>query len=175
MDKYVFIKGSIKDVDEIYLLIKKRIEWMNDNKIKQWNKTNYLSSYPKEYFEEKVTSGQLYVMKDKSSDKVVGAVVLLEEDERWGTDSSNSYYIHNLVSDTEFSGVGRDIIQSCEKIAIKQGKDRIRLDCQATNSKINNFYNELGYKYVENFQEGTYVGNKREKSLVRNIKKLSVN
>ena len=173
MENYVFIKGLIKDVDEIYLLIKKRIKWMDDNNIKQWNKTNYLSSYPKEYFEEKATSGQLYVMKDKSSDKVVGAVLLLEEDERLGIDFSNSYYIHNLVSDTEFPGVGKEIIQSCEKIAIKQGKDRIRLDCQATNSKINNFYSELGYKYIENFQEGTYVGNKREKLLIRNMGKTS--
>jgi ribosomal protein S18 acetylase RimI-like enzyme len=109
--------------------------------------------------------------KDKSSDKVVGGVVLLEEDERWGTDRSNSYYIHNLVSDTEFPGVGREIIQSCEKRAMKQGKDRIRLDCQANNSKINHFYRELGYKFVENFQEGPYVGNKRETVLSRNKEK----
>jgi ribosomal protein S18 acetylase RimI-like enzyme len=171
MENHVFIKGLIKDVEEIYLLIKKRINWMDDNGIKQWNKTNYLSSYPKGYFEEKAKSGQLYVMKDKGSDKVVGAVVLLEEDERWDLDCSNSYYIHNLVSDTEFPGVGKKIIQSCEKIANKQGKDSIRLDCQATNSKINNFYNEIGYKYVENFKEGTYVGNKREKVLIRNMDK----
>jgi hypothetical protein len=62
MGNYVFIKGLINDVEEIYLLIKKRIKWMDDNNIKQWNKTKYLSSYPKKYFEEKATSGQLHVL-----------------------------------------------------------------------------------------------------------------
>lgn len=129
MGNYVLLKGIKKDVDEVYGLIKKRVKWMDDNNINQWNKTNYLNSYPKEYFEEKALSEQLYVMKDKSSSKIVGAVVLLEEDKRWVTDSTKSYYIHNLVSDANLLGVGTIIMKLCEKLVIKNGKDRVQLDC----------------------------------------------
>lgn len=86
MDNYIFIKAKYGDVEEVYGLIIKRIKWMDKNEISQWNKTNYLGSYPKEYFEEKVALEQLYVMKDSFSGKVAGAVVLLEEDRRWSMD-----------------------------------------------------------------------------------------
>lgn len=163
MDNDFLIKATLEDVAEIYELIKKRIQWMNEKNIAQWNKTNYLESYPKAYFEEKAVSGQLYVLKDETFEKVTGAVVLLDEDKRWIDDGSKSYYIHNLVSDTEVPGVGTRIIQLCEKMAITEGKDKLRLDCQESNLKLNGFYNNLGFKYVEKVQEGSYVGNKREK------------
>ena len=66
MENSVFTKGSVKDADAILELIKKRIEWMDENNIEQWNKTDYLSFYPKEYFEEKAEAGQLYIMKNVS-------------------------------------------------------------------------------------------------------------
>ncbi|WP_246938820.1 GNAT family N-acetyltransferase [Bacillus pinisoli] len=167
MENFVLIKGSNKDVETIYQIIKQRINWMDSNKIEQWNKTDYLKSYPIEYFKEKVTSGELYVMKDESSDKVVGAVVLLEEDQRWKKDGVKSYYLHNLVSDTEVPGIGNRIIDLCEKLASRNGKDRLRLDCQSTNTKLNHYYYRLGFKYVGNVQVGNYYGTKREK--VKNL------
>lgn len=164
MDKYIFKKAITADIDEILELIQKRIEWMDRNSINQWNKTNYLECYPKRYFEELVSKSQLYVMKDRKYGRVIGAVALLEEDKCWNNDSQ-SYYIHNLVSDTEISGIGETIINLCEKIAIENGKSKIRLDCQDSNHKLNEYYNKLGFQYVGNIQDGNYTGNKREKKL----------
>jgi ribosomal protein S18 acetylase RimI-like enzyme len=166
MDNYILTNAIKQDVDKIYELIKKRIKWMDDNNIHQWNKTDYLATYPKKYFEEKMAIGQLYTMKSAPSGKVVGAVVLLEEDKRWNADGSKSYYIHNLVSNTEISGIGREIICLCEKMAIENGKDLIRLDCQESNSKLKDFYYRLGFKYVGYVQEGSYFGIKLEKKLI---------
>lgn len=165
MDNYILMKAIKSDIDKIYELIEKRIKWMDKNNIHQWNKTNYLDSYPKAYFEGKVADGELYVMTDENSKKIVGAVVLLEEDERWQADVSNSYYLHNLVSDIEAPGIGARIIHLCEKVAIEKGKEKIRLDCQTSNRKLNKYYNELGFEYVGSVHEGSYVGNKREKKL----------
>lgn len=170
MENYIFIKAKYGDVEEVYGLIIKRIKWMDKNEISQWNKTNYLDSYPKEYFEEKVTLEQLYVMKDSFSGKVAGAVVLLEEDRRWSMDRSKSYYIHNFVSDMQIRNVGTRIIVECEKMAIKKGKDRIRFDCQASNHKLNEYYHRLGFKSVGKVQDGSYAGIKREKKLTNYIK-----
>lgn len=164
MDKYIFQKAIKTDIDEILMLIEKRIEWMNENNIDQWNKTNYLECYPKEYFEEMVSEGQLYVIKDGKFGSIIGSVTLLEQDKRWN-DSSQSYYIHNLVSDTEVSDIGVTIINFCEQIAIKNDKNKIRLDCQASNYKLNEYYAKLGFEYIGSVQDDNYTGNKREKKL----------
>ena len=50
-------------------------------------------------------------------------------------------------------------------MAIRIGKDNIRLDCQVSNEKLNQYYKKLGYKYVGTVKEGNYVGNKREKNI----------
>ena len=164
MDRYIFQKAMNEDLDEILILIQKRIRWMDENNISQWNKTNYLTYYPKNYYENLVSKGQLYVVKNEDINTVIGAVALLEEDELWN-DSSQSYYIHNLVTDIGVSGIGATIINYCEQIAIKYGKNKIRLDCQASNHKLNEYYSGLGFEYVEMVQDGNYTGSKREKKL----------
>ena len=164
MNKYIFKKAINVDIDAVLELIQKRIKWMDKNNIYQWNKTNYLSCYPKEYFEELVSKGQLFAMKDEMTGSIFGAVALLEEDKRWN-DNLPSYYIHNLVSDTDIRGIGEAIINCCEKMAVNNHKNRIRLDCQAKNQKLNEYYQKLGFQYVEKIQDGNYIGNKREKRM----------
>ena len=164
MDRYIFQKAMNEDVDEILILIQKRIRWMDENNISQWNKTNYLTYYPKKYYEELVSKGQLYVVKYGDLNAVIGAVALLEQDELWDG-SLQSCYIHNLVTDIGVSGIGATIINFCEQIAIKHGKNKIRLDCQASNHKLNEYYSGLGFEYVEMVQDGNYTGIKREKKL----------
>ncbi|WP_136035703.1 GNAT family N-acetyltransferase [Bacillus salacetis] len=165
MDNYTFRKAEAIDVENIIQLIEKRIKWMDTNNIQQWNKTNYFDSYPRAYFFKKVTAGELYVMDDQLTGKAAGAVVLLEEDKRWARDGSNSLYIHNLVSDTGVSGAGRMMIKSCEQIAIDNAYDAVRLDCQASNIKLNEYYKKQGYCYSGDVKDGNYIGKKREKKM----------
>jgi hypothetical protein len=164
MSNYLFKKAIKSDIGEVLGLIQKRIAWMDANNINQWNKTNYLEAYPEKYFEGLVLKGNLFVMKDEMSGKVLGAVALLNEDKRWNKDSQ-SYYIHNLVTDTEISGIGAEIINSCETLSINNGKNKMRLDCQFSNHKLNQYYNEHGFQFVGTIQEGNYIGNKREKRI----------
>lgn len=72
MDRYVFQKAMNEDIDEILKIIKKRIKWMDENNISQWNKTNYLKYCPKNYYEELVLKGQLYVAKYGELNSVIG-------------------------------------------------------------------------------------------------------
>lgn len=164
MDQYSFQKAINEDIDEVLILIKKRIKWMDENNISQWNKTNYLKHYPRNYYEELVSKGQLYVVKYGDLNSVIGSIALFEQDKRWN-DSSQSYFIRNLVTNIGVSGIGAAIIKFCEQMAIKHGKNKIRLDCQASNHKLNEYYSGLGFEYVGMVQEGNYTGIKREKKL----------
>jgi len=105
MDTYRFLTAGMDDVDATYALIKKRIDWMDENEIRQWNVISYLESYPRQYFADKVALGQLYVMKDLSAGWIVGAVVLADDDTSWNNDGSAHYYIRNLVTDPKCPGI----------------------------------------------------------------------
>ncbi|AFS77829.1 acetyltransferase, GNAT family [Gottschalkia acidurici 9a] len=163
-EKYNFKLAREKDIDHILELIKKRIMWMDDYGIEQWNKTNYMEWYPKEYFSDCILQNSLYTLSEKEFDKIVGAVVLSDSDKLW-EDKIPAYYIHNLVTDLDAKGAGSAIIKYCEDIAIEHGKDKLRLDCQSSNNKLNQYYENLGFIYIEEVQDGLYIGNKREKSL----------
>lgn len=154
--------ASSNDIDNIILLIKKRINWMNEKNIKQWNTTNYLDFYNNEYFTSKVENNELYVI--KHSEKILGAVVLLSNDPGWN-DNNKAIYVHNLVSDIESKNIGKTILINVEKIAKQKNISFIRLDCQIDNIRLNEYYEDLGYKIVGTCNEGKYKGNKREKKI----------
>ena len=138
---------------------------MDKQGILQWNTTGYLEAYPIDYYIKQQNLGSLYVF--TGGNVIVGAVVLLQEDSRWSDSGAMpALYIHNLVTDSSIKGAGKRILMESEKIAFHEGKCAIRLDCAVDNTFLNNYYDLLGYKIAGACQDGTYIGNRREKVLV---------
>lgn len=94
-------RAVIHDLQSILSLIRARIEWMNENNIEQWNRTDYLSRFTNEYFHRVISNGQLYTV--KTDGQVIGAFTLFDYDERWN-DGQKALYIHNFVSDIHHRG-----------------------------------------------------------------------
>ena len=137
---------------------------MDKKRIQQWNTTGYLESYPVDYYTKQQSLGNLYVLTENST--IIGAVVLLQEDERWADKADlSAFYIHNLVSDPKVTGVGKRILAETEKMALHYGKSAIRLDCAKDNAFLNDYYASFGYKVAGICQDGVYIGNRREKLL----------
>lgn len=149
------------DITSIVSLIQMRIEWMDKEGINQWNKSDYLKTFTLAYFDDVIQQKQLYVAKTMDGE-LVGAFTLFEEDSRWA-DGVTALYIHNFVSQINFSGVGGSIIAFCEKEAKGRNINRLRIDCQKDNEKLNRYYEQRGFKYVSSFAEELYNGNRREK------------
>lgn len=162
---HIFRSAELSDVDAVFQLYKKRICWMNEKGIRQWNVTEYLDAYPADYYVKQQSLGNLYVLAENNT--IIGAVVLLQEDDRWMEKADQpAFYVHNLVTDTGVSGAGKEILSEAETIARQQGKRFVRLDCAADNTFLNYYYGSLGYEVAGTCQEGTYIGNRREKALV---------
>lgn len=162
MEKMIFEKASADEVKEIFSLYEKRVEWMEKNKIHQWNETDYLGSYPKPYYEEQQKSGNLYVLKIRG--KIAGAAVVLRDDARWKDfESRPSFYVHNLVTDIQAKGAGKVILGEIEKFAKESSKDFVRLDCARDNSFLNSYYESQGYLPAGECEEGLYKGILRQK------------
>lgn len=163
--KYSLKKAITTDAEAVYSLVEKRIHWMNQKGIRQWNVTGYLEAYPIDYYREQQQQGNLYVLQDQK-EKIVGAVVLLEADDRWlDRSDSSAFYIHNLVTDSEVHGAGSIMIQEAEKMAVQSGKRFMRLDCAVDNTFLNKYYKDRGFMLAGSCQEGLYIGNRREKEL----------
>ena len=161
---YVFQAAKSEDVEPVFFLYKKRVHWMDKSGIHQWNDQDYLSVYPMAYFEKQQKLGNLYVLKDREC--IIGAVVILQRDDRWlDRDDFSAYYIHNLVTDPAIKGTGKTILIEAEQLAIRHGKHFIRLDCAVDNAFLNEYYSSLGYELAGYCVDGSYKGNRREKTL----------
>lgn len=164
---YSFRRAAFDDINAVFTLYEERVKWMDRQGIEQWNVTSYLDAYPIEYYEKERRLGNLYVLTEEH--RIVGAVVLLQSDDRW-PDRANSfaYYIHNLVTDCAAPGAGKRILEEVEKLAIQQGKQYLRLDCAADNKFLNQYYESQGYVLTGRCRDGDYAGNRREKMLPDN-------
>lgn len=162
---YIFRSGTVHDVPDIIELIEKRIEWMDSNGINQWNKNHYRERYPDGYYIQVAEKGLLYVLTAKDSNRIVAGAVLLTQDNRWGVQYDEAYYIHNLVSAIGEKDAGKELIRQIENYARLQDMDFVRLDCIVGNQPLNSWYEKLGYEYVRTITDGEYQGNLREKKL----------
>lgn len=160
---YVFRPAKQGEIDAVFSLFEKRIQWMDREEIRQWNVTDYLAVYPKSYYQQQQAKGNLYVL---TGDTIVRAVVLLQNDERWQDRSdSRAFYVHNLVTDPSVKGVGKRMLTEIENTARLHKKQYVRLDCAVDNDFLNQYYASAGYALAGQCQDGPYTGNRREKKL----------
>ena len=116
--KDAFRAAAPSDIEAIFSLYEKRVRWMDENGVRQWNVTDYLTVYPAAYYREQQAAGRLFALYD--GDAPIGAVVLLDEDPLW-PDGLPACYIHNLVTDPAVSGAGRRILRAVEALAARRG------------------------------------------------------
>ena len=167
MEKYIFDLVKKEELKTVYNLIDDRIKWMDLKNIKQWNVINYWETYPEKYYEEQEKNKNLYVLKRKDTLKVVGAVVIFENDIYWENERDEAYYIHNFVTDIDEKGAGKAILTFIEIMAKKNKKDFLRLDCAVSNKILNLYYEKEGFILKGKCEGGEYIGNKREKIIER--------
>ena len=179
MSEYYFTAAQPAEAEEIFALIDARIRWMDEMGIEQWNKSDYWKCYPRSYYFDAIGERKLYVVKEADCDRSCGeegreedgrcgriaaAVVLRDADGRW-PDDGRALYVHNLVTALDAGGAGAALLRFCERLAAERGKEFLRLDCAASNRRLNDYYEEQGYTLRGNVSDGAYAGNLREKAL----------
>lgn len=163
--QYIFRQAREEELTQVYEIIKKRVQWMDENNIKQWNTTDYLNVYPLEYFRGHFNKGQLYVMTNDAD--ILGVMVLLPQDPRWPEyKDTDSYFVHNFATKIDIPGIGALMLEQAELLSISHGKQFLRLDCPSHNVFLNNYYESKAYKQLGTCIDGLYKGNRREKKLI---------
>lgn len=166
MRNYTFRKGTTDEAAVLYNLVVERMAWMDRKGIRQWNVTEYLVRFPMDYYVEKQRIGQLYVLVDDESGKVVCAAVLKEEDDRWPDDGQKALYLHNFASAVGwFEPVGDIFLDHCLQLSRSMHKDFFRLDCAVDNAFLNRYYGSRGYTDAGYCTHGLYKGVLRQKAI----------
>lgn len=155
-------KATVADVPAIMALLEKRIRWMDEKKLYQWNKTDYFGVYPYAYFVKRVEEGVVFVA--ATGETIVGVMALLTEDPRW-PEPAPALYVHHLATDPAVPGLGAQMLTFAEEYSRLSGGDRLRLDCQTVNPALNRYYEKLGYVHAGSCVDGAYEGNLMEKYL----------
>ncbi len=162
MTDAVFIRGGRSDAETLFEIIKRRVEWMDEKGIDQWNNHDYLNVFPFEYYIKKADEGKLCVYKEDG--KVVCGAVLEESDMRWD-DGEKAIYVHNFAADEGHPGAGRKTLEAIIVLAKESGCRFVRLDCDVENVKLNSYYDSFGFYSLDRFTEGPYRGIKKQKEL----------
>ncbi|MEG1876847.1 MAG: GNAT family N-acetyltransferase [Lachnospiraceae bacterium] len=155
-------KATLSDIDAIIALIQARINWMETQHLNQWNKTKYLECYPYDYFADKIREESVFVAVQDGI--IIGAMALFCYDPRWENDKE-AFYVHHLVADCDYPGLGRQLLSFAEEYAKEHGIKVLRLDSQQGNPVLNRYYDVLGYTKVGQCVDELYRGIKREKIL----------
>lgn len=155
-------RAVLGDVPAILALLQKRIDWMDEKGLYQWNKTAYLTVYPASYFAERIGENSVFLAME--GETAVGVMALFDIDPRWEADK-DAYYVHHLATDPAYPGLGKEMLTFAETYARNAGKEVLRLDSQKVNDTLSQYYEALGYPAVGECIDGAYVGIKREKPL----------
>ena len=167
--KYIFRQIKSEEIPEMFDIILERVAWMDEVGIRQWNVTGYAEAYPLSYYEEKHEKGEVFVLEEAESSKILCAGVLRNEDERWDhvCDSADgsALYLHNFASRVSAKGIGGIFLEMAEKFAAESGKQYFRLDSADDNEFLTQYYSSRGYLPVGSCIDGPYTGILREKRI----------
>lgn len=157
-----FYSLGVREVPEMLRLIAKRIAWMDEMGIRQWNVMDYEAAFPPELFEAFSREGMVFGLRENAG-PLLAAGVLTEADENW-PDAAPALYLHNFVTEVA-SGAGAEFLRGAEDYARKMGMDYLRLDSAADNAGLSRYYESHGFRPVGTCKDGPYEGILREKKL----------
>lgn len=156
----VFRQGAAGDAPAVFALMKKRVRWMEQKGLRQWNANGYLAAYPEDYYARHIT--RFLVAAREGT--IVAAAALFDRDENWEGDRP-ALYLHHFVSDPDCPGAGDALLRQAEALALARGIHALRLDCDRNNDALSAYYERRGYRPRGTCTDGPYVGIKREKIL----------
>ncbi len=144
---YKVINTATSDLQFIYFLFEKAIEYQRKNNYTVWKgyDKNVLTSDVENELQYKVIRGQeiLCIFSICYSDKII-----------WrDMEQGNAIYIHRMVVNPEHKGHRQfaKVLNWTIKTAQERGLSFIRMDTWADNPNIVEYYKSYGFQFVENY------------------------
>jgi RimJ/RimL family protein N-acetyltransferase len=134
-------------------LLKEAAKRLKTQNVDQWS---YWLDPPQDKLKwvlEGINKGEFY--KITENDRIIAMYRLQESDELyWGKQEEDAWYIHSLVVADSHTGqsIGKNILIQLEKEAVSKNIFILRLDCNALNEGLCNYYEKSGFVRVGKVQ-----------------------
>lgn len=162
---YHFRPLAREEIPAMLDLIHRRIAWMDEVGIRQWNVTDYDGVYPPEYYEACWQRGELFALTD-ARDGIVCVGCLKTADDRWPDGhTASALYLHHLAADLSHKGAGHAFLQAAETHAARNSYTFLRLDSSIDNPALTRWYESQGYLPAGRCVDGLYEGILRQKAV----------
>ncbi len=141
---------SLTEIQIAFDLLRHASENLERKGIKQWD---YWQNPPQEkvdWVQAGFKAGEFYFIKNKEK-FTLGMVRILDADELyWGKQMERARYIHSLVVHEDFAGqqIGEKVIELIAQRAKENTCQYLRLDCDASNPKLCEYYTKQGFAKV---------------------------
>jgi len=138
-------RAAPADVDAFVALLEDAARWLVARGIAQWYPGEAAAGVARLHAAQ--ARGELLVVR-RGGRLAAGVVLTSLPDPIWDDlPADDVRYLHRLViaNDLRGTGIGRDVLAACERIARAAGARAIRLDCVAANVALARFYQALGY------------------------------
>ena len=159
-------QANKNEIKEALNMLKEAAKILESKKIEQWefwlNPSEEKIAWISEGFENK----EFYFI--TQNDVIIGMFRLLDEDLLyWGKEKEKAKYIHSLVVKARYAGnkIGEKIIEQLSEDAKKEEVYILRLDCNAANSKLCEYYEKQGFIKVREKLMPHSLNNLYEKKL----------
>jgi ribosomal protein S18 acetylase RimI-like enzyme len=136
--------ATAAEADIVIDVLDEAARWLVSRGIDQWRP----GMFERSLVLEAIKSGEMYLV--RRAGEVVGTVSLSWDDTlTWGATADDAGYAHDLAIRRTVGGhgVGRALLDWAGRRAAANGKAFLRLDCDAGNAALNDYYRRAGFTY----------------------------
>lgn len=162
------VTATPDDFETVMAIYENTTHWLHSLGYSYW-------SYPipdwlKELVKRDIGESRVFICQTATSESV-GTFRLAWSDPRfWPEDGVQTIYLHGFGVRRELKGqgIGTFILEWIKEYARTQGKHCLRLDCEASNKVLCNYYEQQGFKFcgLAEVKEFNYTGARYELGLV---------
>jgi L-amino acid N-acyltransferase YncA len=162
-----FQQATIDELPAILSFLKEAALWLQEKKINQWA---YWLQPPADkllWISEGINNGEFYFVTNAQHERIAIFRLMNKDELYWGKRNDNAIYVHSLVVSRNVLGnnIGKTILETIANDAIKKGVHLFRLDCNAANKNLCNYYESLGFVKVAEKQMPYSLNNLYEKAI----------
>ncbi len=148
-------------------LLAEAAQFLKNKHINQWAHWLHPPQDKVQWVEEGIENGEFYFVYDEANNLIAMYRLMYEDELYWGKQNQKAVYVHSLVVRRNFSGkgVGSNILNAVAQKAKNENINLFRLDCNAANKDLCNYYEKLGFVKVGEKQMPHSLNNLYEKNL----------
>lgn len=145
--KYSIVKADDHDLSTIFQLFEEAIQYQKQKNYIGWNEID------KNFIREDVRAGSLF--KILSGENIAGIFSVCYSDKLIWRDKEkgDAIYLHRIVANRKFQDIKifGEVCNWAIEHARATGLKYVRMDTWARNSKIINYYESFGFRFIETY------------------------